>query len=74
MAVAKIKKKAGGVKYQSQKNKEDWMVIKLKSGHTDVVLKELGNNLIKRKKATEVKGVDFDLETGNIKRISDVQK
>ena len=74
MAVAKLKKKQGVVKYQSQRNKSDWMVIKLtKTGKTDVVLKELGESLIKRKKATEVKNVDFDLLQGNIKYIGDVE-
>lgn len=73
MAVAKIKKKQGTVKYQSQRNKSDWMVIKLtKTGKTDVVLKKLGESLIKRKRATEVKNVDFDLLQGNIKYIGDV--
>lgn len=73
MAVAKLKKKQGVVKYQSQRNKSDWMVIKLaKTGKTDVVLKELGESLIKRKRATEVKNVDFDLLQGNIKYIGDV--
>lgn len=74
MAVAKIKEKQGVVKYQSQRNKSDWMVIKLaKTGKTDVVLKELGESLIKRKRATEVKNVDFDLLQGNIKYIGDVE-
>lgn len=74
MAVAKLKKKQGVVKYQSQRNKSDWMVIKLaKTGKTDVVLKELGESLIKRKRATEVKNVDFDLLQGNIKYIGDVE-
>lgn len=74
MAVAKLKKKEGTVKYQSQRNKSDWMVIKLaKTGKTDVVLKELGESLIKRKRATEVKNVDFDLLQGNIKYIGDVE-
>ena len=33
----------------------------------------LGESLIKRKRATEVKNVDFDLLQGNIKYIGDVE-
>lgn len=59
----------------SQSEKSDWKAIKLiKDGKIYVEHVIMADNLIKAKKAVEVKGVDFEVEAPHIKFVEDVEQ
>lgn len=77
MANAKVKaevKETAKVEYISYSKKEDFKAIKLNSdGQIYIEHKTLADNLIKRKKATEAKGVDFEVDQIGISIIKEIK-
>lgn len=77
MATAKVKvdtKETAKVEYVSYSRKDDFKAIKLNSdGQIYIEHKTLADNLIKRKKAIEAKGVDFEIEPLGISIIKEIK-